>query len=307
MNLAEVTKLNEEEAREYLEAIRWPSGPVCPFCGIMAVTKLQGKSTRPGVYKCKGNGCRKKFTVTVGSIFERSHIKLREWVIAFHLMCSSKKGISAHQLHRSLGITYKSAWFMCHRIRHAMSTGDLKRPKLSGVVEADETYVGGKPRIKGTSKPGKGTNKAPVVALVERDGTVRVVHMPHVTAKNLRQHIRQNLETEAVLNTDESPLYTKIGREQAAHNVVKHRDGVYAKGDAYTNTVESFFALIKRGIYGNFHHCSKKHLQKYCNEFAFRWDYRKTDDSDRRDAALSMAEGKRLTYKQPIGKGRGQA
>jgi transposase-like protein len=297
MNLSEVTKLTEEQAREYLESIRWPQGAYCPFCGQMEPTKLNGKSTRPGVYKCKGKGCRKQFTVTVGTIFERSHIKLREWVIAFHLMCSSKKGISAHQLHRSLGITYKSAWFMCHRIRHAMNTGDLKRPKLTGTVEVDETYVGGKPRIKGSSKPGKGTKKAPVVALVERDGSVRVVHMPKVTAKTLRKHIRDNADTKAILMTDESPLYTNVGREQAEHHTVNHRRNEYVRGTAYSNTAESFFALLKRGMYGNFHHCGKKHLQRYCDEFAFRWDHRKVDDSVRREAALAMTEGKRLTYR----------
>ncbi len=178
MNLSEVTKLTEEQARQYLESIRWPDGPVCPRCGCMDVTKLAGKSTRPGVYKCKARGCRKPFTVTVGSIFERSHIKLREWVIAFHLICSSKKGISAHQLHRSLGVTYKTAWFMCHRIRHAMSTGSFTPPKMTGTVEMDETYVGGKPRM-GNVKRGRGApNKTPVVALVERNGDVRTVVMP---------------------------------------------------------------------------------------------------------------------------------
>ena len=297
MNLSELTKLTEEEARQYLEAIRWPTGVVCPHCGCMEVVKLQGKSTRPGVYKCKARGCRKQFTVTVGTIFERSHIKLREWVLAFHLMCSSKKGVSAHQIHRSIGVTYKSAWFMCHRIRHAMSTGNFTGPKLSGTVEADETYVGGKPRRKFTSKPGKGTNKAPVVALVERNGNVRVLHMPRVTAKTLRSHIRANVETSAILNTDESPLYTKVGREQAKHETVNHKREEYARGDVYINTAESFFALLKRGVYGNFHHCSKKHLQKYCDEFSFRWDNRKVNDGVRRNTALSMAEGKRLTYR----------
>lgn len=304
MNLAEVTKLTEEQSREYLESIRWPQGNYCPFCGEMGATKLQGKSTRPGVYKCKGKGCRKQFTVTVGTIFERSHIKLREWVMAFHLMCSSKKGISAHQLHRSIGVTYKSAWFMCHRIRHAMSTGDLKRPKLTGVVEADETYVGGKPRVTRTAKERKATknyatksDKAPVVALVERDGGIRVVHMPKVTAKNLREHINQNADTKAILMTDESPLYVKVGREMAGHHAVNHRAKEYVRGSAHSNTAESFFALLKRGVYGNFHHCGDKHLQRYCDEFAFRWDHRKVNDGVRREAALAMAEGKRLTYR----------
>lgn len=298
MNLSQLTKLTEDEARDYLESIRWPEGPVCPRCGCMDVTKLAGKSTRPGVYKCKAKGCRKPFTVTVNTIFERSHIKLREWVMTFHLMCSSKKGISAHQVHRSLGITYKSAWFMCHRIRHAMATGDFTRPKLDGTVEMDETYVGGKQRGVGKHRSGRGTpNKTPVVALVERDGSVRTVVMPRVTAKNIRKHLRDNAETSAILMTDQLLLYRKIGREQAEHHTVIHGKGEYVRGDAYTNTAESFFALLKRGIYGNFHHCSAKHLQKYCNEFSFRWDNRKTTDSERRDAALAGTEGKRLTYR----------
>jgi len=298
MNLSEVTRMTEDEARDYLERIRWPDGPVCQHCGCMEVVKLQGKSTRPGVYKCKAKGCRKQFTVTVGTIFERSHIKLREWVIAFHLMCSSKKGISAHQLHRSLGITYKSAWFMCHRIRHAMSTGDLARPKFKGTVEMDETYVGGKPRMGGVKRGRGAPNKTPVVILVQRNGGARAVVMPKVTAGNLRSHIRRNAETSATLMTDQLLLYRKIGREQTGgHHTVNHGRKEYVRGDIYTNTAESFFALLKRGIYGNFHHCGPKHLQRYCDEFAFRWDNRNVSDGVRRDTALSMADGKRLTYR----------
>lgn len=294
MNLAQVTKLNEEQAREYLEGIRWPSGPFCPRCGCMEVTKLQGKSTRPGVYKCKAKGCRKPFTVTVGTIFERSHVKLREWVIAFHLMCSSKKGVSAHQIHRSLGVTYKTAWFICHRIRHAMAKGSFDS-KMAGTVEADETYVGGKQRA--SKRKVEGTNKTPVVALVERDGSVRAVVMPRVNVNNIRRHVRQNVDLGAILMTDESALYTAVGKSQFKHNVIKHKAGIYAKGPIYTNTVESFFALLKRGVYGNFHHCGAKHLQKYCDEFAFRWDHRKVNDGQRRDAAIAATEGKRLTYR----------
>jgi transposase-like protein len=294
MNLAQITKLNEEQAREYLEKIRWPDGPFCPRCGCMDVTKLQGKSTRPGVYKCKAKGCRKPFTVTVATIFERSHVKLREWVIAAHLIASSKKGASAHQIHRSLGVTYKTAWFMCHRLRHAMAVGSFDT-KLQGVVEADETYVGGKQRGKGT---GRGTkNKTPVVALVQRGGDVRAVVMPRVTAKNLNNFIVPNAHLSSTLMTDELLVYRKIGRKFNNHKAIKHSDGVYAKGDITTNTVEGFFALLKRGVYGAFHHVSAKHLQRYVDEFQFRYNRRKTNDGERRDSILGAIEGKRLTYR----------
>ena len=294
MNLAQVTALTEEQAREHLESIHWPNGPVCPHCGSTVVVKLQGKATRPGVHKCKAKECRKQFTVTVGTIFERSHISLRHWVIAFHLMCSSKKGISAHQLHRSLGITYKSAWFMCHRIRHAVANGPFPE-QMKGTVEADETYVGGKPRYGG--KRGRGTKKTPVFALVERKGEVRAHVVPNVKAETLRAHLKANVHTSARLMTDEFASYNYAGTYFAEHHQIKHSAHVYAKGEVYTNTIESFFALIKRGVYGVFHHVSPVHLQRYCDEFAFRWNHRKTSDSFRRDAALSMADGKRLTYR----------
>ncbi len=299
MNLSQLTKLNEEQAREYLEKIRWPEGPYCPRCGCMEVTKLQGKSTRPGVYKCKGKGCRKPFTVTVGTIFERSHVKLREWLIAFHMMCSSKKGVSAHQIHRSFGVTYKTAWFICHRIRHALNVGSFDA-KLSGVVEADETFVGGKPRANERRKrkgPNPNKPKAPVVALVQRDGSVRAVAMPRVTAASLRDFIQKDVDKSATLMTDENRLYKKLGRTYARHGVIKHVAQKYVQGDVTTNAVEGFFALLKRGVYGAFHHESPKHLQRYVDEFRFRYNHRKSTDGQRRDAALAMAEGKRLTYR----------
>jgi transposase-like protein len=211
MNLAQVTTLNEEQARDYLESIRWPNRPVCPHCASQAVVKLQGKSTRPGVYKCKNKDCRKQFTVTVGTIFERSHIPLRHWVIAFHMMASSKKGVSAHQIHRSVGCTYKSAWFMCHRIRHAMEQGPVDGPKLSGTVEVDETYVGGKPRGGAKGRVGRGTKKAPVVALVQRDGEVRTIAVNRVTASNLSKHVEKYVDPKSRLITDEFKSYTKLG------------------------------------------------------------------------------------------------
>jgi transposase-like protein len=290
--------LTEDEARDYLERLRWPNGAQCPHCQAIRAEKLTGKSTRPGVYKCKNRDCRKQFTVTVGTIFERSHIPLRHWVMAFHLMCSSKKGVSAHQIHRSLGVTYKSAWFMCHRIRHAIQQGPFPE-KLKGVVEADEIYVGGKPRA---NHRGPAKKKQSVVALVERGGQVRAAHM-RVTAQNLRSHVKAHAEPSATLVTDGYHLYRKVGKAQAEHKVIRHDFGVYAKKDKNsdliitTNTVESFFGLIKRGVYGVFHHVSPVHLHRYVDEFAFRWNHRKVNDGTRREAALLAVAGKRLTYK----------
>jgi transposase-like protein len=293
MNLSQITAITETEARKYLENIRWGKEPTCPHCGSKEVTELQGKATTPGTWKCKAKECRKKFTVRVGTIFESSHISLRHWVMTFHLLCSSKKGMSAHQVHRSIGVTYKTAWFLCHRIRHAMDQG---AGLLKGVVEADETYVGGKPRGSGKGHTGRGTKKAPVAALVERGGNVRAKVIERVTARNLREHVKANVDPNATLMTDEFQSYVSLGREFPRHGVINHGRRQYVNGDVYTNTVESFFALLKRGHYGTFHHLSKKHLHRYVNEIEFRWNHRKTEDGERRDAAIRGAEGKRLTY-----------
>ena len=295
MNLSQVTSLTEDQSREYLEAIRWPEGPVCPHCGSTEVGRLEGKSTTPGTLKCKAKACRKKFTVRVGTIFESSHITLRYWVMAFHLMCASKKGISAHQLHRSIGVTYKTAWFMCHRIRHSMDAGS---GLLKGTVEMDETYVGGKPRKEAgkVHKRGRGTKKTPVVALVERGGGVRAKVLEYVQTRSVRGLARRHISKDAILNTDESNIYPRVGELFAGHETVNHSKGEYVRGSASTNTVESFFALLKRGHYGTFHQMSKQHLHRYVREFEFRWNHRKTGDSERRDAAIRGAEGKRLIY-----------
>lgn len=301
MKIADLNRMTEDEARKYIEAIRWPNGPVCPHCGnIEGNYPLRGKTTRPGLWKCSVPACRKQFSVTVGTIFERSHIPLSDWVYAFSRMVASKKGISTHQLHREIGITYKSAWFMCHRIRHTLKVNFTKARKLSGIVEVDETYVGGKPR-KGTGKKnkrGRGTNKTPVMALVERNGKVRTKVICDVTAKTLKGAILDNVAKKSAIMTDEMPSYRGIGREYAGgHSTVNHGAGEYARADGTnTNTAESFFALLKRGMYGTFHHVSKKHLHRYCDEFSFRWDHRKTDDCARTAAALKMVAGKRLTY-----------
>lgn len=292
----EIASLTEDQAREYLERIRWPNGPGCPRCGDMAVTKLQGKSTRSGVYKCKG--CRKPFTVTVGTIFEGSHIKLKKWLLAFHLICSSKKGISALQLQRMLQIgSYKSAWFMAHRIRYAMRQEPLAG-MLKGTVEADETYIGGKPRRKGTGNQTRKDRQKAVMALVERGGKARSFPLKRVTKNSLGAALLKNVDMSARIMTDEHAGYPMVARfYKGGHHTVKHSANEYARGDVYTNTAESYFALLKRGIMGAFHHVSEKHLPRYCDEFDFRWNHRETTDGERTMAALQAAEGKRLMYR----------
>lgn len=301
MNYVDYTGMTEEQARTYLEGLRWPNGPVCPFCSNKKIARFNGESTRPGLMRCRK--CRKQFTVTVRTIFERSHIPLRKWVLAFHLMCCSKKGISALQLQRMLGLrSYKSAWHLAHRVRHAMRSEPLAS-KLNGVVEVDETYVGGK--NKPGSKQGRGTLKTPVVALVERGGSVRTRVVDKVTAATLRPAIMENVAPESTLMTDELNTYRRIGREfKGGHRTVKHGAREYSRREGGTsvhcNTAESFFALLKRGLYGTFHHCGKQHLQRYCDEFAFRWDYRDVTDHQRTEAALKAAPGKRLMYRTPV-------
>ncbi len=255
---------------------------------------------RPGLKKCRP--CRKQFTVTVGTIFESSHIPLSDWMFAFQTMCASKKGVSALQLQRMLELgSYESAWFMCHRIRHAMqTTGGF----LKGDVEVDETYVGGKPRPGGEpSKRGRGTKKTPVVALVERNGNVKTKVVADVTAKTLKGAIRESVEKASTIYTDEFPAYRGTGAEfDGGHKTVNHRKKEYSKGDGtHSNTVESYFALIKRGVYGNFHHVSKKHLFRYCAEFEFRWNNRGGCDTARTLVALTQVSGKRLTYQRTAG------
>ena len=306
MAAIDVGRLTEDEARAILEAIRWPEGPVCPHCGAKEVSRIQAKSekVRDGLFQC--NGCRKQFTVILGTVMQGSHITLRQWVQAFHSMCSHKKGVSALQLQRNLGLhSYQSAWFLAHRIRLAMKANPLAS-KLKGVVEVDETYVGGKPRKgkkdeKGNlivNKRGRGTKKTPVMALVERDGRVRTRVVEHVNASNLKAAIRAHVNRKAQIQTDKLNLYAGIGKEfDGGHQTVNHSQGEYARGEVNTNTAESFFALLKRGVHGTFHHVSKTHLHRYCDEFSFRWGERKVSDGQRTVKAIRGAEGKRLVYK----------
>jgi len=255
-----------------------------------------GKSTRPGVYKCKD--CRKPFSVTVGTVFERSHIPLNKWLLATHLMAASKKGMSAHQLHRMLDITYKSAWFMAHRIREAMTPDTNSGPIGGGnkVVEIDETYVGGRAKNRATKPAPK---KHAVVSLVERDGKIASLHVANVTAKTLRPIIVKHVDRASYLMTDESTVYPKIGTEFGGHGRVNHSAGEYVRAAFWhTNTVENYFSIFKRGIIGVYHHVSEAHLQRYAIEFDFRYNTRKISDADRAELALEGARGKRLTYRR---------
>lgn len=294
-NYIDISKFTEDDAREYLESVRWVNDRICPHCGFNTSYKLEPKkeSKRPvrkGVYKCKK--CRKQFTVTVGTIFAESHIPLNKWLIAVHLMCSSKKGISANQLHRMLGITYKSAWFMAHRVRYAME--HIPLDKLIGIVEVDETYIGGKH----SGKRGRGSeNKIPVVSLVQRDGTVRSKKFDNLTAKNLKNYIKENVDKSSIIVTDEFRSYNGLAKDFSKHYVVNHGRKEYVRGEAHTNTAEGYFSLLKRGVNGTFHHISKKHLQKYLAEFDFRYNLRKLKDGDITPLAVRGIEGKRLMYR----------
>lgn len=289
---------NEDKAREYLEKVRWPNGPVCPHCGCYErVMTLKGKSTRPGVYKC--GDCRKQFTVTVGTVFERSHIPIHKWVLATHLLCASKKGMSAHQLHRLLGVTYKTAWFMCHRIREGMREPKFDQMGGNGTfVEVDETFWGNK-RKPANKKLSAFHHKEKVLTLVERDGRARSFHVPSVNAKTLGPIIRDQIAVDSAVMTDDASYHKWAKKHFAGHGVVNHSISEYVRGPIHTNTVEGFFSIFKRGLNGVYQHCSKQHLKRYLAEFDFRYSYRSKlgyEDEQRAEMALRGIEGKRLTY-----------
>ncbi|MBR0839630.1 IS1595 family transposase [Bradyrhizobium liaoningense] len=291
---------SHEAAREYLEGLRWGAERVCPHCGVV---NQSFATKKPGVYRCRVKECRKDFSVTTKSVMESSHIKLHVWLQAFYLMASSKKGMSAHQLHRTLGITYKSAWFLTHRIREAMRAGGLLPPMGGGgnPVEVDETFYG---RLKGMPKKGRyaWANKNVVLTLVERGGAARSFHIDGVRAGEILPIIRANLSKEARLMTDEANAYKYIAEvEGLSHETVNHSKDEYVRGDISTNTVEGYYSIFKRGMKGVYQHCAEKHLHRYLAEFDFRYSNRSAlgvEDGERADLAVKGAAGKRLTYRQ---------
>ena len=301
INLIELSAFlnDEDKAYELVERLRWPHGPVCPRedCGSDHVYRLKVNGTKRRVLKC--GVCRKQFSVMVGTIFEDSHIPLSKWVAAFYMMCSSKKGVSSHQLHRQLGISYKSALFMTHRIRYAMSQPPLA-DKLTGIVEVDETYVGGAERFgKGKQGGWRGlTKKIPVVSVIKRGGEARSFVSRSIKGKALKGIVRQNVEETAHIMTDSFLSYRGLDEEYAGHDWVDHSKH-YVRGIVHTNFAESFFSLLKRGILGTFHHVSEQHLPRYLAEFDFRWTNRSLTDGERMVKAIKGAEGKRLMLHTP--------
>jgi len=297
---------DETKARKWLEGHLWADGPVCSHCGtIGSATAIDG---RPGLYQCNESACRKQFTVMTGTLFERSHIPLNKWLMCAFLMCASKKGMSAHQMHRMLGISYKSTWFMCHRIREAMREGKFPGP-LGGegkIVEADETHIGGKEKNKHVGERNKrnigGMGKEAAFALVERGGKVRSFHVPEVSGKTLGPILRQQVSRKSSLMTDEGGQYFQIGKEFDRHETINHSADEYVRGDAHTNTIEGYFSILKRGIVGTYHHVSQQHLKRYLAEFDFRYNERSAlgvSDKERAARLLKGIVGKRVTYRRP--------
>jgi transposase-like protein len=303
INLTNPIFHDADKAREHFEKLGWPDGPFCPHCGeTEKVYRLQGKSHRPGLHHC--NSCEGAFTITTGGVMESSHIPLTKWVLGFHLMAASKKGVSAKQLQRTLGLGYRAAWFMAHRIRTAMTPKGGKLGGSGKVLESDETFVGGKAKNAHANKPIP--KKHAVHALVERGGQATAKHVADVSAKTLWEVLEKQADAKSALHTDDSLANLSLGKHFAEHRTVAHTLGEYVTEDglAHTNTAEAFFAILKRGVMGSFHSISEQHLQRYCDEFAFRWNHRSAlgiEDTERAAAAIKGAAGKRLTYRQPDG------
>jgi len=295
---------NEKAAVEFLEKQRWGDHPACPSCGDMDVYQMHDSKTgeRQKNFRWRCHGCKSQFTVRVGTVFEDSRIPLRHWCFAFWRASTSKKGVSALEIHRQTGVSYKSALFMLHRIRFAMAPDATKRGPLNGTVEVDETFIGGRHRrqkgIRG--KAGRGTKKQPVVALLQRGGGVRANVVPSVSSKTLKQAINEHVDRSTRIMTDEFPPYRKICQEYADHQRVQHGVYEYVRGDAHVNTAESFFALLKRGIHGIYHSVSKKHLHRYVAHAVFLYNNRELNDGERAVAAIRASEGRRLMYKKPV-------
>jgi transposase-like protein len=293
---------DDDKAREALEAIRWADGVFCPHCGNLDQAKIakgQGNAHRPGLYYCAA--CNGQFTVTIGTVMERSKIPLSKWLLAMHLIGASKKGMSALQLQRMLGVTYKTAWFLCHRIREAMGTTPSGPLGGSGkIVEADETYIGGKERNKHVGKRG-GTGgaigKQAVVSLTERNGESRSFHMASVSGKTLRPVLTEHVNRKSALMTDQGGQYYHLGKEFSRHETVNHAIDEYVRGDAHTNTSEARFSLMKRAVFGTHHSISEAHLARYLKEWDFKWNTRKLKDGERATLIAKGIDGKRLTYR----------
>jgi len=297
---------DEPAAFAHLEGLLWPEGPTCPHCGnadAKRIKRLEGKATRIGLLKC--NECRKQFTVKVGTVFESAHIPLHKMLQAVYLLTCSKKGCSAHQMHRILQITYKSAWFLCHRIREAMRDGKLAPMGGSGgVVEVDETFIGVlEGQALGRKRVNRGwSHKNVVLTLVERGGSARSFHVDSTSLADIVPVVRQNVSLESSLMTDQAPHYKAVGREYADHGSVDHSKYEWGRGDVHTNTVEGFYSIFKRGMKGVYQHCKEKHLHRYLAEFDFRYSNRVAlgvNDEMRAGRALKGITGKRLTYRIP--------
>jgi len=314
VNLTDKRFQDIDEARKWFEAQRWPNGPWCPHCGNAypdRITALHGKAHRAGVYQCNEAECRLQFSVTVGTVMERSKIPLNKWLLAMHLMASSKKGVSAHQLHRTLAITYQSAWFLAHRIREAMK--DMDTTPMGGegkVIEADETYYG---RLETPRQPSPRTvpsksgrkhgssQKRIIFGLVERGGKVRTFHVKSATAFDVRNIIVRNVSRKSAFHTDEANIYMELGKEFATHQTVTHSKDEYVRGGVHTNTVENVWSVFKRGMKGIYQHCGEAHLHRYLAEFTFRYNNRsalKINDTERAQNIAKGIEGKRLTYRR---------
>ena len=300
---------NEIKAREWLERRLWPEGPICPKCGVVKqATLMRGKSHRAGLYQC--NACQEPFTVTVGTLYERSHVPLHKWLAATYLMMSSKKGMSALQISRMIGVTYKTAWFLCHRIRESLRDSSGPLGGEGKVVEVDETYVGGrdsnrhKSKMKGKTFRSQSVEKEPIVSLVERGGRVRSTHIRDVNIKTLRPILLEQIHAASHVMTDQHAVYPAATRAFAQHSYVNHGLDEYVRGDVSTNTVESYFAILKRGVFGTFHHVSAQHLKRYVGEFDYRYNTRIAlgySDMDRFAESFPGIVGKRLTYRRPRG------